>query len=98
MKMANIILRYAIPVEGEPRGKERPRFVNNGQRLSVYTPDGDNILKAVADALNGVCYKDDKCLIKMSIEKFYSDVPRIEVVAQEAVIIDENDDSEMMRK
>ena len=35
---------------------------------------------------------------KMSIEKFYSDVPRIEVVAQEAVIIDENDDSEMMRK
>ncbi|MCI9355258.1 MAG: RusA family crossover junction endodeoxyribonuclease [Firmicutes bacterium] len=96
--MANIILRYAIPVEGEPRGKERPRFVNNGQRLSVYTPDGDNILKAVADALNGVCYKDDKCLIKMSIEKFYSDVPRIEVVAQEAVIIDENDDSEMMRK
>lgn len=96
--MANIILRYAIPVEGEPRGKERPRFVNNGQRLSVYTPDGDNILKAVADALNSVCYKDDKCLIKMSIEKFYSDVPRIEVVAQEAVIIDENDDSEMMRK
>ena len=96
--MANIILRYAIPVEGEPRGKERPRFVNNGQRLSVYTPDGDNILKAVADALNGVCYKDDKCLIKMSIEKFYSDVPRIEVVVQKAVIIDENDDSEMMRK
>ena len=90
--MANIILRYAIPVEGEPRGKERPRFVNNGQRLSVYTPDGDNILKAVADALNGVCYKDDKCLIKMSIEKFYSDVPRIEVVVQEAVIIDENDE------
>ena len=46
-------------------------------------PDGDNILKAVADALNGVCYKDDKNIVKMSIEKFYSDVPRIEVVVQE---------------
>ena len=154
------IKKIDFMVEGEPKGKERPRFANNGQRLSVYTPektqayetqikfayyeqcsnakfteesqlelfvkayykipqntskkkkqtmlsgeirptkkpDGDNILKAVADALNGVCYKDDKCLIKMSIEKFYSDVPRIEVVVQEAVIIDENDDSEMMRK
>ena len=43
----------------------------------------DNILKAVADALNGVCYKDDKSIVKMSIEKFYSDVPRIEVIVQE---------------
>ncbi|MCI8629215.1 MAG: RusA family crossover junction endodeoxyribonuclease, partial [Firmicutes bacterium] len=46
-------------------------------------PDGDNILKAVADALNGVCYKDDKNIVKMSIEKFYSDMPRIDVVVQE---------------
>lgn len=28
-------------------------------------PDGDNILKAVADALNGVCYKDDKSIVKI---------------------------------
>ena len=151
------IKKIEFTVEGEPRGKERPRFGNSRQvytpdkttfyenqiKIAYYEqcgnvkfteesqlelfvkayykipkntskkkkqtmlsgeirptkkPDGDNILKAVADALNGVCYKDDKCLIKMSIEKFYSDVPRIEVVAQEAVIIDENDDSEMMRK
>ena len=46
-------------------------------------PDGDNILKAVADALNGVCYKDDKNIVKMSIEKFYSDMPRIDVIIQE---------------
>ena len=46
-------------------------------------PDGDNILKTVADALNSVCYKDDKNIVKMSIEKFYSDMPRIDVVVQE---------------
>lgn len=81
--------------------------MGRGQKLEIkkidFTVEGEpkgkeSILKAVADALNGVCYKDDKCLIKMSIEKFYSDVPRIEVVVQEAVIIDENDDSEMMRE
>jgi len=136
------IKKIEFTVEGEPRGKERPRFGNRGQvytpdktttyenqiKIAYYEqcgnvkfteesqlelfvkayykipkntskkkkqtmlsgkirptkkPDGDNILKAVADALNGVCYKDDKCLIKMSIEKFYSDVPRIEVTVQE---------------
>jgi Holliday junction resolvase RusA-like endonuclease len=158
-ELENERMKITFAVKGEPKGKERPRFVNNGQRLSVYTPektqayetqikfayyeqcgnvkfteesqlelfvkayykipkntskkkkqtmlsgeirptkkpDGDNILKAVADALNGVCYKDDKCLIKMSIEKFYSDMPRIEVVVQK-VITDENDSSEMMRE
>ncbi len=129
-------------VEGEPKGKERPRFCHNGQiytpkqtttyeqqiifdyykqcgnvkfeensQLELFVrayykipksaskkkriamlceeirptkkPDGDNILKAVADALNGVCYKDDKSIVKMSIEKFYSDMPRIDVVVQE---------------
>ena len=153
------IKKIEFTVEGEPRGKERPRFVNNGQRFSVYTPektqayetqikfayykqcgnvkfpeesqlelfvtafykipkntskkkkaamlsgeirptkkpDGDNILKAVADALNGICYKDDKCLVKMSIEKFYSDMPRIEVTVQE-VETEQNDGVEIMRE
>ena len=149
-------MKIAFTVEGEPRGKERPRFGNgqvftpdktttyeNQVKIAYYEqcgnvkfpedsqlelfvtayykipksaskkkkeamlseqirptkkPDGDNILKVVADALNGVCYKDDKNLVSMSIEKFYSDMPRIEVTVQEAVITDENDSSEMMRE
>ncbi len=149
-------MKIAFTVEGEPRGKERPRFgsrqvytpdktttYENQIKIAYYEqcgnvkfpedsqlelfvkayykipksaskkrkaamlseqirptkkPDGDNILKVVADALNGVCYKDDKNLVSMSIEKFYSDMPRIEVTVQEAVITDENDSSEMMRE
>jgi len=150
------IKKIEFTVEGEPKGKERPRFGNRGQvytpdktatyenqiKIAYYEqcgnakfaeesqlelfvkayykipkntskkkktvmlseqirptkkPDGDNILKVVADALNGVCYKDDKNLVSMSIEKFYSDMPRIEVVVQK-VITDENDSSEMMRE
>jgi len=152
-------MKIAFTVEGEPRGKERPRFGNSRQvytpdkttfyenqiKIAYYEqcgnvkfteesqlelfvkayykipkntskkkkqtmlsgkirptkkPDGDNILKAVADALNGVCYKDDKCLIKMSIEKFYSDVPRIEVTVQEVETneTDENNGVEMMKE
>ena len=85
-----------------------PKSASKKKRMAMLSeeirptkkPDGDNILKAVADALNGVCYKDDKSIVKMSIEKFYSDVPRIEVVVQEVqkVETDENDGIEMMKE
>ena len=82
-----------------------PKSASKKKRIAMLSeeirptkkPDVDNILKAVADALNGVCYKDDKNIVKMSIEKFYSDVPRIEVIVQE-VMTDKNDSSEMMRE
>ena len=42
-------------------------------------PDGDNILKVVADALNGIAYQDDVQLVDMQVRKFYGDEPRVEV-------------------
>lgn len=42
-------------------------------------PDADNIIKAIADALNGVAYYDDKQIVDCSISKYYSDEPRVEV-------------------
>ena len=46
-------------------------------------PDGDNILKIIADALNKAAYVDDKQLVKMSIEKYYSENPRVELTLEE---------------
>ena len=85
---------YKIP---KSASKEKKAAMLSEQIRPTKKPDGDNILKVVADALNGVCYKDDKNLVSMSVEKFYSDMPRIEVVVQK-VITDENDSSEMMRE
>lgn len=34
-------------------------------------PDGDNILKALADALNGIAYADDKQIVRFEVEKRY---------------------------
>ena len=72
---------YKIP---KSASKKKKAAMLSERIRPTKKPDGDNILKAVADALNGVCYKDDKELVKMSVEKFYSDVPRIEVTVQEA--------------
>jgi Holliday junction resolvase RusA-like endonuclease len=38
-------------------------------RLKTSRPDIDNVLKAIADALNGIAYKDDGQVALVSIEK-----------------------------
>ena len=42
-------------------------------------PDIDNIIKIVADALNGLAYKDDKQIVSCSCQKLYGARPRLEV-------------------
>lgn len=42
-------------------------------------PDCDNIAKILLDAMTGIVYEDDKQIVKLSVEKFYDEVPRVEV-------------------
>lgn len=46
-------------------------------------PDCDNVLKIIADALNGIAYKDDSQIVDARVRKYYSDEPRIEVEISE---------------
>ena len=47
--------------------------------LPVCTPDCDNVLKIILDALNGVVYEDDKQICNVIFSKTYSLVPKISV-------------------
>mgnify|MGYP001776268642 CR=1 FL=1 len=51
----------------------------SGLEWPTKKPDADNIVKAILDALNGLMYKDDSCIVELSCVKYYSDVPRVEV-------------------
>jgi len=42
-------------------------------------PDLDNIAKIIMDALAGVAYEDDKQITSCSINKLYSDEPKVVV-------------------
>lgn len=42
-------------------------------------PDIDNIIKVIADALNGIAYKDDKQITRIFAEKIYSDTSCVKV-------------------
>ena len=42
-------------------------------------PDCDNIAKSVLDALNGIAYYDDAQVVTLTVDKLYSETPRVEV-------------------
>ena len=68
---------FPIPASAN---KDRKSGMLSGRISPQVKPDGDNIIKAVADALNGHAYMDDKQVVSMSVQKRYSDEPRVEVV------------------
>jgi len=50
-----------------PIPKSRPKRITS--EPDTYTPDADNILKLVADALNKVAYLDDRQIVYASVHK-----------------------------
>jgi len=46
-------------------------------------PDGDNVLKAVLDAGNGILWADDACCVRLTVEKRYGAVPSVQVTIME---------------
>ena len=51
-----------------------------GDIRPTKTPDYDNIGKIISDALNGVAYRDDAQIVEANISKYYSNLPRVEVM------------------
>ena len=54
-----------------------------GEILPTKKPDADNIAKIIADALNGVAYRDDSQIAEMLIVRRYADIPVVAVEIQE---------------
>ncbi|RLD57081.1 MAG: hypothetical protein DRI97_06145 [Bacteroidetes bacterium] len=42
-------------------------------------PDIDNLIKFVADALNGIFWKDDSCICNICSDKIYGEQPYIQI-------------------
>lgn len=69
-----------------PKSASRKRVLDMVSDIERPTkkPDGDNIAKAVCDALNGIAYKDDSQVVDLTVRKYYSKFPRVQVFISEA--------------
>lgn len=62
--------------------KQREEMLNNNIS-PVKKPDIDNIAKIILDALNKLAFNDDNQIIKLSIEKVYSEEEKVSVLIEE---------------
>ncbi len=73
-----LTIRFYMPIVKSTSKKNRALMLE-GKILPDKMPDIDNMVKSIADALNGIAYEDDKQVIELHAYKYYSNLPRAEV-------------------
>ncbi|GAB7387395.1 RusA family crossover junction endodeoxyribonuclease [Bacillaceae bacterium] len=63
--------------------KKRRALAEQGKLRPTKKPDVDNYLKSIKDALKNVIWKDDSQVVRVIIDKFYSEKPRVEISIEE---------------
>jgi len=59
--------------------KKKALEAEQGILRPTTKPDVDNYVKGIKDALKSIIWKDDSQVVEMTVSKWYSEVPRIEV-------------------
>jgi len=64
-----------------PKSFSRKKIIEAEQGLirPITKPDLDNYIKGIKDALKGICWRDDSQVVTMDAEKYYSEIPRVEI-------------------
>lgn len=70
------------PVQASISRKERVRRLSGAHRPTVK-PDLDNYIKSTSDALNGIIWADDNCIVSLAAEKYYAEDPHLIVEIKE---------------
>ena len=71
-----IRLLFNMPVPKSFTRKVK-RQIEDGLFQHTKKPDLDNLAKAMLDALNGLAFKDDSQIVKLTIEKRYHSCPGV---------------------
>lgn len=75
-----IVARFLPP---KSTSKKKQQQMLEGDILPLKKPDMDNIVKVVADALNGVAYHDDTQIVLVEAKKVYSAIEGLDVTVEE---------------
>lgn len=75
-----IIAYYDIP---KSTSKKKQQQMLNDEIFPTVKPDTDNIAKSILDSLNKIAYLDDKQVVKLEVEKYYSTNANVAVMIEE---------------
>lgn len=81
-KLIEAEIKAFYPIPKSKTKKERLAIEQDEIRPQTK-PDCDNIIKVVLDSLNGVAYYDDKQVVCVSCNKYYSDTGYLEITFKE---------------
>ncbi len=77
---AKIVAMYPIP---KNMTKKNRQLIDEGKLHPTKKPDLDNVAKIILDSLNKIAFDDDSQVIRLIVEKHFSDEPRVEVTLRE---------------
>lgn len=77
---ANITGFFPVP---KSESRKRKAAMLEGMLHHTKKIDCDNLAKTILDALNGIAYEDDRQICRLTVEKLYSNEPRVEVMLSE---------------
>lgn len=77
---AKIVAMYPIP---KSMTKKNRQLIDEGKLHPTKKPDLDNVAKIILDSLNKIAFDDDSQVIRLIVEKHFSDEPRVEVTLRE---------------
>lgn len=68
---------YSIP---KSASRKKAAQMLEGSIRPTKKPDADNIVKIIADSLNGIAYHDDSQIVTCAVRKYYGEIPRVDVL------------------
>ena len=80
----SLYLYVRVPIPASYSKKATAACLDGSQK-PTKKPDLDNIGKAIMDALNGVCYKDDSQIVNIHATKVYATVAGVDVCVKECL-------------
>ena len=72
----NVSSYFTVPASWSLK---KQRMALDGRLRPTKKPDVDNVIKSVADSLNGIAWKDDSQIVTVIANKWYSDRPRVDM-------------------
>lgn len=77
-----VYIRAYFEIPKSVSKKKKQQMLEN-EISPIIKPDTDNIAKSILDSLNGIAYLDDKQVIRLTVEKWYAEVPSVSVEIKE---------------